>query len=159
MCAIPDTLNLSQHPLTCCINCLVSSSAVSDSLRPHGLQHARAPCPSPTPGVHTNPRPSGLLCHPAISSSVVPFSCPQSFPASGSFPMTDLFPLKWCRLKTESQPGGREVFVLFGGNVRVFSKESALRIGWPKDCSQGNSQVACFVVWATCLHTLAPGLI
>ena len=66
---------------------------MSDSLRPHELQHARPPCPSPTPGVHPNSRPSSLWCHPAISSSVVPFSsCPQSLPASGSFPMSQLFP-------------------------------------------------------------------
>ena len=65
---------------------------MSDSLRPHGLQHARPPCPSPSPGVHTNSRPSSQWCHPAISSSVVPFSsCLQSFPASGSFPMSQLF--------------------------------------------------------------------
>ena len=64
-----------------------SCSVVSDSLRPHELQHARPPCPSPTPGVHTNSCPSSRWCHPATSSSVVPFSsCPQSFPASGSFP-------------------------------------------------------------------------
>ena len=69
-----------------------SCSVVSDSLRPHELQHARPPCPSPTPGVHPNPRPSSRWCHPAISSSVVPFSsCPQSLPASESFPMSHLF--------------------------------------------------------------------
>ena len=55
-------------------------------------QHARPPCPSPTPGVHPNSRPSGRWCHPAVSSSVVPFSsCPQSLPAPGSFPMSQLF--------------------------------------------------------------------
>ena len=59
---------------------------MSDSLRPHGLQHARPPCPSPTPGIHPNPCASSRWCHPTISSSVVPFSsCPQSFPASVSF--------------------------------------------------------------------------
>ena len=59
---------------------------MSDSLQPHPLQHARPPCPSPTPGVHSNSHPSSQWCHPAISSSVVPFSsCPQSFPVSGSF--------------------------------------------------------------------------
>ena len=59
---------------------------MSDSLQPQGLQHARPPCPSPTPGVHSNSCPLSRWCHPAISSSVVPFSsCPQSFPASGSF--------------------------------------------------------------------------
>ena len=60
-----------------------SRSVVSDSLRPHELQQARPPCPSPSPGVHSNSRPSSWWCHPAISSSVAPFSpCPQSHPAS-----------------------------------------------------------------------------
>ena len=69
-----------------------SRSVVSNSLRPHELQHARPPCPSPTPGVHSNSCPSSQWCHPAISSSVIPFSsCPQSLPASGSFPMSQLF--------------------------------------------------------------------
>ena len=69
-----------------------SHSVMSDSLRPHGLQHARPPCPSPTPGVHPNPCPLSQWCHPTISSSVVLFpSCPQSFPASGSFQMSQLF--------------------------------------------------------------------
>ena len=69
-----------------------SHSVVSDSLRPHELQHARPPYPSPTPGVHPNSRASSQWCHPAISSSVVPFSsCPQSLSASGSFPMSQLF--------------------------------------------------------------------
>ena len=68
-----------------------SCSVVSDSLRPHESQHARLPCPSPAPGVHSDSRPSSHWCHPAISSSVVPFSsCPQSLPASGSFPMSQL---------------------------------------------------------------------
>ena len=67
-------------------------SVVSDSLQPHELQHTRPPCPSPTPRVHPNPRPSSQWCHPAISSSVVPFSsCPQSLPGSESFPMSQLF--------------------------------------------------------------------
>ena len=69
-----------------------SHSVMSNSLRPHELQHARPLCPSPTPGVHPNSCPSSRWCHPAISSSVVPFSsCPQSFPAFGSFPMSHLF--------------------------------------------------------------------
>ena len=69
-----------------------SRSVVSDSLRPHESQHARPPCPSPTPGVQSNSCPSSQWCHPAISSSVVPFfSCPQSLPASESFPMSQLF--------------------------------------------------------------------
>ena len=69
-----------------------SCSVMSDSLWPHESQHARPPCPSPTPGVYPNPCPSSRWYHPAISSSVVPFfSCPQSFPASRSFPMSQLF--------------------------------------------------------------------
>ena len=69
-----------------------SRSVVSDSLRPHELQHARPPCPSPTPGVYSDPCPLSWWCHPAISSSVVPFSsCLQSLPASGSFPVSQLF--------------------------------------------------------------------
>ena len=69
-----------------------SHSVVSESLRPHESQHARPPCPSPTPGVHPDSRPSSQWCHPAISSSVVPFSsCPQSLPASESFSMSQLF--------------------------------------------------------------------
>ena len=73
-----------------------SRSVVSDSLRPHESQHARPPHPSPTPGVHPNPHPSSQWCHPAISSSVVPFSsCPQSLLASESFPMSQLFCMRW----------------------------------------------------------------
>ena len=69
-----------------------SRSVVSDSLQPYEPQHTRPPCPSPTPGVHPDSRPSSQWCHPAISSSVVPFSfCPQSLPASESFPMSQLF--------------------------------------------------------------------
>ena len=69
-----------------------SHSVVSDSLWPHELQHARPPCPSPTPGVHSDTHPSSQWWHPAISSSVVPFSsCSQSLPASESFPMSQRF--------------------------------------------------------------------
>ena len=69
-----------------------SRSVVSNSLRPHELQHTRPPCPSPTPRVHPNSCPLSRWCHPAISYSVVPFSsCPQSIPASESFPMSQLF--------------------------------------------------------------------
>ena len=69
----------------------VQYSVVSDSLRPHESQHARPPCPSVTPGVHSDSRPSSQWCHPAISPSVIPFSCPQFLPASESFPMSQLF--------------------------------------------------------------------
>ena len=69
-----------------------SRSVMSDSSWPHGPQYTRPPCPSPTPGVYSNSSPLSWWCHPAISSSVVPFSsCPQSLPASESFPMSQLF--------------------------------------------------------------------
>ena len=69
-----------------------SGSVVSDSLWPNVLHHARAPCSSPTPGVHPNPCPSSWWCHKTISSSALPFSfCPQSFPASGYFQVSQLF--------------------------------------------------------------------
>ena len=69
-----------------------SRSVVSDSWQTHESQHNRPPCPSPSPGVHSNSSPSSWWCHPAISSSVVPFSsCPKSIPASESFPMSQLF--------------------------------------------------------------------
>ena len=75
--------------------CLVQFSSVTQScptLRPHESQHARPPCQSPTPGVHSDSRPSSQWCHPAISSSLVPFSsCPRSLPVSESFPMSQLF--------------------------------------------------------------------
>ena len=72
----------------------ISRSVVSDSLWPHESQHTRPPCPSPTPEVHSDSRPSSQWCHPAISSSVIPFpSCPQSLPTSDSFPMSQLFAL------------------------------------------------------------------
>ena len=78
-----------------CTMCSVQFSSVAQwcpTLWPHESQHARPPCPAPAPGVYSNPRPSGRWCHPAISSSVVPFSSfPQSLPASGSFPVSQLF--------------------------------------------------------------------
>ena len=91
---------------------------MSDSLRPHELQHARPPCPSPAPGVHPNSCPSSRWSHPAISSSVIPFSsCPQSFPASNE----SALPI------SSSQESAL--------HIMVFSNESALRIRWPKDWS------------------------
>ena len=75
-----------------CSSVQFSRSVVSDSLRPHESQHSRPPCPSPTPRVHSDSCSLSQWCHPAISSSVVPFSsCPQSLPASESFPMSQLF--------------------------------------------------------------------
>ena len=74
-----------------CSSVQFSHSVVFDSLRPHEPQHARPPCPSPAPGVYPNPCPLSRGCRPTISSSIIPFSCPQSFPASGSFHMSQLF--------------------------------------------------------------------
>ena len=78
------------HPKNTC-SVQFSCSVMSDSLRPHGLQHTRLPCPSPTPEVDSNSCPLSRWCHPTISSSVVPFSHLQSFPASGSFQMSQFF--------------------------------------------------------------------
>ena len=85
-------LKLGNYFLKVKVSVQFSCSVMSDSLRSHESQHARPPCPSPTPGVHPNSCASSRWCHPAISSSVVPFSsCPQSLSASGSFPMSQLF--------------------------------------------------------------------
>ena len=83
-------MNVGMEPLHSLL--LFSRSVVSDALQPHGLQHARLPCLSSTPGAYTNSCPSSQWCHPTISSSVIPFSSHlQSFPASGSFPMSPFF--------------------------------------------------------------------
>ena len=96
-----------------------SRSVMSNSLWSHELQHARPPCPSPTPGVYPN-CPSSQWCHPAISSSVVPFSsCPQSFPALGSFPMSQLFP--W---------GGQSIGVSASTSVLPTNTQDWSPLGW-----------------------------
>ena len=77
--------------VTTCIISQFSCSVMSESFWPHGLQHARLPCPAPTPRTCSNSYPSSKWCHPTISFSVVPFSCLQSFPASGSFPRSQFF--------------------------------------------------------------------
>ena len=97
-----------------------SHSVVSNSLQPQELQHTRPPCPSPTPGVHSNSHPSSQWCHPAISSSVVPFSsCPQSLPASGSFPMSQL--LEW---------GGQSIGVSASASVLLMNTQDWSPLGW-----------------------------
>ena len=102
-----------------------SRLVVSDSLRPHRLQHARLPCPSPAPGACSNSCPSNPLCHPTISSSVVPVSShPQSLPASGSFQMSQLF-------ASGGQIGVSASTSIFS-SIRVFSNNSALHIRWPR---------------------------
>ena len=90
-----------------------------DSLRPHGLQHARPPCPSPTPGVYPNSCPSSRWCHPTISSSVFPFSCLQSFPASGSFPMSQLF-----------ASGGQSIGASASASVLPMNTQDWSPLGW-----------------------------
>ena len=97
-----------------------SRSVVSDSLQPHGLQHARLPCPSPPPGVYPNSCPLSRWCHPAISSFVIPFSsCPQSLPASGSFPMCQLF--SW---------GGQSTGVSASTSVLPVNTQDWSLLGW-----------------------------
>ena len=87
-----DKQNVVRVCVCVCVSVQFSRSVMSDSLRPHELQHTRPPCPSPSPGVHSDSRPSSPWCHPAVSTSVIPFSsCPQSLPASESFPMSQLF--------------------------------------------------------------------
>ena len=89
---IKRCLLLGRKTMTILSSVQFSSSVVSDSLRPHESQHARPPCPSQTPEVNTDSCPSSRWCHPAISSSVIPFSsCPQTLPASRSFIMSQLF--------------------------------------------------------------------
>ena len=95
-------------------------SVVSDSLQPHEPQHARAPCPSPIPGVYPNSCPLSRWCHPTISSSVVPFSsCPQSFPASGSFPVNQLF-----------ASGGQRIGVSASSPVLPVNTQDWYPLGW-----------------------------
>ena len=107
---------------------------MSDSLRPHESQHARPPCPSPIPGVHPNRCPSSQWCHPAISSSLIPFSsCPQSLPASESFPVSQLF-----------ISGGQSTGISASASVLPMNTQdwSALgRTGWISLQSMGLSRV------------------
>ena len=93
---------------------------MSNSLQPHGLQHTRPPCPSPTPGVYPNSCPLSRWCHPTISSSVVPFSaCLQSFPASGSFPVSHFF-----------ASYGHSIGVWASASVLPMNIQDQLPLGW-----------------------------
>ena len=106
----------------------VQFSSVTQScttLRPHESQHARPPCPSPAPGVYSNSCPSSRWCHPSISSSVAPFfSCPQSLPASGSFPMSQLF--SWGGQST----GVSASALVLPMNTQDGSRSPLFRQGW-----------------------------
>ena len=95
-------------------------SVISNSLWPHGWQHARFPCPSPTPGIYSNSCPLSQWCHPTILSSVIPFSsCLQSFPASGSFPMRQLF-----------TSGGQSIGVSASTSVLPMNFQDWCPLGW-----------------------------
>ena len=97
-----------------------SHSVMSDSLQPHEPQNARHPCPSPTPEVYSNSGPSSQWCHPGMSSSIVPFSSwPQSFPASGSFPISQLF--TW---------GGQSIGVSASTSVFPMNTQDGSPLGW-----------------------------
>ena len=97
-----------------------SRSVMSDSLRPHGMQHTRPPCPSPTPGVYPNSCPLSRWCHPTISSSIIPFSsCLQFFPASGSFQMNHLF-----------ASGGQNIGVSASTSVLPMNTQDWSPLGW-----------------------------
>ena len=113
-----------------------SRSVVSGSLRPHEPQHARPPCPSPTPGVHPNPCLLSQWCHPTISSSVVPFSsCLQSFPASGSFQMSQLF-----------ASGGQRTGVSASTSVLPMNTQDWFPVRWTVNISNNYDLSRC------CLH-------
>ena len=122
------------HMSVCISSVQFSHSVMSDSLRPHELQHARPPCPSPASGVHPNPCPSSQWCHPAISSSVIPFSsCPRSFPASGSLQMSQLF-----------ISGGQSIGVSASTSVLPMTIQDSFPlewIGWISLLSKGLSRV------------------
>ena len=97
-----------------------SHSVMSNSLQPHGLQHARLPCPSPTPGVYSNSCPLHRWCHPTISSSIVPFSsCLQSFPSSGSFPVSWFF-----------TSGGQSIGISASASILPMNIQDWFPLGW-----------------------------
>ena len=112
-----------------------SCSVMSNSLWPHESQHTRPPCPSPTPRVYPNSCPSSQWCHPTISSSIIPFSsCPQSFPASGSFQMSQLF-----------TSGGQRIGLSASTSVLPMNTQDWFPLGWTNGlvgspCSSRDSQ-------------------
>ena len=102
------------------MNCQFSCSVISDSLQPHGLQQARPPCPSPTPGVYSNSCPLSRWCHPIFSSAVIPFSSRhQSFPASGSFPLSQFF-----------TSGGQSIRASASASVLPMNIQDWFPLGW-----------------------------
>ena len=117
----PSMIRRCVHLLRCQFSSVqFSHSVVSDSLQRHESQHARPPCPSPTPGVYSNSCPMSRWCHPTISASIVPFySCPQSFPVSGYFPMSQLF-----------ASGGQNIGVSASASVLPMNIEDWSPLGW-----------------------------
>ena len=107
-----------------------SHSVVSHSLQPHESQHTRPRCPSPAPRIHPNPYASSQWCHPTLSCSLIPFSCFQSFPASGSFPMSQLF--TW---------GGQSIGVSASTSVLSMNTQDWSPLGWVSLQSKGLSRV------------------
>ena len=117
-----------------CFICSVqfSCSVVSDSLQPHVLQHARLPCPTPTPGAYSNSCPSSQWCHPTISSSVVPFSSyPQSLPASRSFQMSQFF-----------TSGGQSIRVSASALVLPINNQDWPHLGWTGSISLQSKELS-----------------
>ena len=115
-----DRKGTSKNPKKLFSSVQFSRSVMSNSLRSHEPQHARPPCPSPTPGVHPNSWPLSWWCHPTVSSSVLPFSpCPQSFPASGSFQMSRLF-----------TSGGQSIGVSAPTSVLPMNTQDWSPLGW-----------------------------
>ena len=114
-CCLVSLTDLSHFP-----SVQFSRSVMSDSLRPRGPQHTRTPCPSPTRGIYSNSCPLSQWCHPAISSSIVPFSsCLQSFPTSGSFQMIQFFP-----------SGSQSIGVSASASVLPMNIQDWLPLGW-----------------------------
>ena len=107
--------------------CSVAES--TGSLQPHGLQHTRLPCPSPSPTACSDSCPLSLCCYPSISSSVVPFSsCPQSFPASGSFPTREMFAILNWHHSGSVWPVGWSAYYIFGSSDELFILETDFTI-------------------------------
>ena len=129
----------------------ISCSVVSNSSQPHGPQHTRPPCPSPTPGVYSNSSPWSWWCHLTISSSVVPFSsCLQSFPASGSFPMSQLF-----------TSGGQSIGVSASTSVLPMNTQDWSPLGetgWISLQSKGLSRVRAQVIRAAARTPWEPNI-
>ena len=132
---------------------LFSRSVVSDSLRPHGLQHARLPCPSPTPGVCSNSCPLSQWCDLTISSSATPFFCIKSFSASGSFPMNPLFAsgsqsTGGASASASVLPVTVQVDFLLDGLVYLLAHEP---LGSPFHCAE-STQATAPAILHSCLH-------